>query len=176
MLHVTLLVEQQLPVIAAFKARYLAAFGPPLPRFLPEAVLQAVQPVQQSFDYHGYVAPTIHFQAPSAEQPRTVQLGDPVVYQTLEYAGDLPELIAWTGSLAVARAGRLNAVRFITKNLLAILPAERRSVDWVMNYLVVPLPEPVDVRAGDRVELAFAYDFGGPLRSLQPAAWLVRAP
>jgi predicted RNA methylase len=176
MLHVTLLVEQQLPVIAAFKANYLAAFGPPLPRFLPEAVLQAAQPVQQSFDYHGYVAPTMHFQAGSAEQPRTVQLGDPVVYQTLEYADAIPEQIAWTGSLAVTQAGRLNAVRFITKNLLAILPAEGRSVDWVMNYLVVPLPEPVDVRAGDSVELTFAYAFGGPLLSLQPVARLVTAP
>ena len=176
MLHVTLLVEQQLPVIAAFKARYLAAFGPPLPRFLPEAVLQAVQPVQQSFDYHGYLAPTMHFQAGTAEQPRTLELGDPVVYQTLEYADAISQQIAWTGSLAIAHAGRLNAVRFITKNLVAMLPAERRSVDWVMNYLVVPLPEPVDVRAGDSVELAFGYDFGGPLRSLQPAARLVTAP
>lgn len=170
MLHVTMLVEKQLPVIAAFKANYLAAFGPPLPRFVPEALLQAVQPVQQSFDYHGYIAPTMHFQAPATAQPRTTELGPPVVYQSLEYADAIGERIAWTGVLAVTAPGTLNALRFVTKNLLAILQTEQRSVDWLMNHLVVPLAEPIEVGAGDRVEVAFAYDFGGPLDSLRPAA------
>lgn len=173
MLHVTLLVEKQLPVIAAFTENYLAAHGPPLPRFLPEAVLQAVQPVAQSFDFHGYVAPTVHFQAATAEQPRTRELGDPVVYQTLEFAGAIPPRIAWTGALAVTRSGWLNAVRFITRNVLAILPDENRSVDWLMNYLIVPLPTAIDVRPGDTVEVAFDYTFGGPLNSLRPCARLV---
>jgi predicted RNA methylase len=173
MLHVTLLVEKQLPVIAAFKEHYLAAFGPPLPRFLPETVLQAVQPVQQSFDYHGYIAPTVHFQAGTVKQPRTEELGDPVLYQTLEFAGEIPQRIAWTGVLTVKHSGLLNAVRFITKNVLAILPAERRSVDWLMNYLIVPLETAVEVRPGDRVEVAFHYAFGGPLHSLKPTARVV---
>jgi predicted RNA methylase len=173
MLHVTLLVEKQLPVIAGFKERYLAAFGPPLPRFLPEAVLQAVQPVQQSFEYHGYLAPTVHFQAGTAEQPRTAELGDPVVYQTLEFANAIPQRIAWTGVLTVKSSGMLNAVRFITKNVLAILPAERRSVDWLMNYLIVPLETAIAVGPGDRVEVAFDYVPGGPLNSLKPTARLV---
>lgn len=173
MLHVTLLVEKQLPVIAAFKENYLAAVGPPLPRFVPEAVVQAVQPVQQSFDFHGYVAPTMHFQDGTAEQPRTQELGDPVVYQTLEFAGAIARRIAWTGCLTATRSGSLNAVRFITKTVLAILPAERRSVDWLMNYLIVPLATAVEVRPGERVEVAFDYAFGGPLNSLRPTARLV---
>jgi protein arginine N-methyltransferase 1 len=173
MLHVTLLVEKQLPVIAAFKDNYLAAFGPPLPRFLPEAVVQAVQPVQQSFDFHGYVAPTVHFQDGTAEQPRTRELGDPVVYQTLEFADAIAAGIHWTGTVTAAQSGRLNALRFITKNLLAILPAEQRSVDWLMNYLIVPLETEVEVSAGDTVDVAFDYTFGGPLNSLTPTARLV---
>jgi protein arginine N-methyltransferase 1 len=173
MLHVALLVEQQLPVLAAFKENYLDAHGPPLPRFLPEAVLQAVQPVQQSFDFHGYVAPTVHYQDGGAEQPRTRELGEPVVYQTLEFAGAIAPRVAWTDTLTMTRPGSLNALRFITKNLLAILPAERRSVDWVMNYLVVPLAAAIEVSAGDTVEVAFDYAFGGPLDSLQPTARLV---
>jgi protein arginine N-methyltransferase 1 len=173
MLHVTLLVEKQLPVIAAFKEHYLAAFGPPLPRFVPEAVMQAVQPVQQSFEFHGYVAPTVHFQDGTAEQPRTRELGDPVVYQTLEFADAIAPRIEWTGELTVAQPGSLNAVRFITKNLLAILPSERRSVDWLMNYLIVPLPAATVVAPGDRVEVAFDYGVGDPLRCLKPSARLV---
>jgi predicted RNA methylase len=173
MLHVTLLVEKQLPVIAAFKENYLAAYGPPLPRFLPEAVVQAVQPVQQSFDFHGYVAPTMHFQDGGAEQPRTRELGDPVVYQTLGFADAIPRGIDWSGRVTVTQSGSLNAVRFITKNLLAILPAERRSVDWLMNYLIVPLEAAIEVAPGDTVEIAFDYTFGGPLNSLTPTARLV---
>jgi hypothetical protein len=64
-------------------------------------------------------------------------------------------------------------VRFITKNLLAILPAERRSVDWLMNYLIVPLDAAIEVAPGDTVEIAFGYTFGGPLNSLTPTARLV---
>jgi protein arginine N-methyltransferase 1 len=173
MLHVTLLVEKQVPVLAAFKEHYLAALGPPLPRFLPEAVLQAVQPVQQSFQFHGYLAPTVHFQDGAVEQPRTLELGDPVVYQALEFADQIAPRMPWTGILDVTRAGSLNAVRFITKNLLAILPAERRSVEWLMNYLIVPLPSAIEVRPGDSVELAFDYAFGGPLSSLTPSARLI---
>ena len=173
MLHVTLLVEKQVPVIAAFKEHYLAAFGPPLPCFVPEAVIQAVQPVQQSFEFHGYVAPTVHFQDGTAEQPRTRELGDPVVYQTLEFGGAIQPRIDWTGVLTVTQPGSLNAVRFITKNLLAILPAEQRSVDWLMNYLIVPLPAATEVAAGDRVEVAFEYGFGDPLSSLKPVARVV---
>jgi type I protein arginine methyltransferase len=173
MLHVTLLVEKQLPVIAAFKEHYLAAFGPPLPRFVPEAVIQAVQPVQQSFEFHGYLAPTVHFQDGTAEQPRTRELGDPVVYQTLEFDHPIEPRIAWTGVLTVAQPGSLNAVRFITKNLLAILPAEQRSVDWLMNYLIVPLDTTIEVEPGDAVQIAFDYAFGGALSSLKPSARVV---
>jgi protein arginine N-methyltransferase 1 len=172
MLHVTLLVEKQIPVIGAFRDNYLAAHGPPLPRFLPQAVVQAVQPLEQDFDYHGYLAPTIHFQDPGTAQPRTTELGGPVVYQTIELADPPAPAIAWTGALTTTRAGSLNAIRFITKNLLAILVSEGRSIDWLMNYLVVPLPEAIEVRAGDVVEVAFEYTFGGPLHTLAPTARL----
>jgi hypothetical protein len=75
--------------------------------------------------------------------------------------------------VGVTQRGSLNAVRFITKNVLAILPTEHRSVDWVMNYLIVPLTTAIEVSPGDNVEVAFDYAFGGPLNSLQPTARLV---
>jgi predicted RNA methylase len=173
MLHVTTLVEKQMSVIASFKQRYLQAFGPPLPRFVPEALLQAVQPVHQSFDYHGYTAPTVHFQDPRAAQPRTTELGEPVVYESLLYEGDIPEAIDWRGQVPVVADGRLNALRFVTKNVLAVLPAEGRSVDWLMNYLVVPLEAELPVRAGDMLEIAFAYEPGERLGTLTPTARVV---
>ena len=44
MLHVALLREKQLALIEDFKRRYIEKFGGPLPIFLPEAVVMAVQP------------------------------------------------------------------------------------------------------------------------------------
>jgi protein arginine N-methyltransferase 1 len=173
MLHVTTLVEKQMSVIASFKERYREAFGDPLPRFVPEALLQAVQPLQQSFDYHGYRAPTVHFQDPRAAQPRTTELGEPVVYQSLLYEADIPKTIDWAGRIPITADGRLNALRFVTKNLLAVLPAEGRSVDWLMNYLVVPLEAELSVSAGDTVEVSFAYEPGERLATLTPVARLI---
>ncbi len=57
----------------------------------------------------------------------------------------------------------------ITKNLLAIVPQENRSVDWLMNYLVVPLAEPVDVLPGDAIRVRLDYRAGAPLASFAPA-------
>jgi predicted RNA methylase len=168
MLHVTLLVEKQVEVVNSFRRRHLDAFGPPLPRFVPEAIVQAVQPLEQDFAYHGYQAPTVHFQDPGSLQPRSVELSEPVVYQTALYEPGLPVRVAWMGNVEIACAGTLNAVRFVTKNLLAILPDEGRSIDWLMNYLVVPVERPVAVAPGDSVGLAFDYVPGGALTSLRP--------
>jgi protein arginine N-methyltransferase 1 len=102
-----------------------------------------------------------------------VELGPPEVFHAILYDGVCNEQIDWQGRLAINHAGTLNAVRVITKNLLAIIPDENRSVDWLMNYLVVPLEEPQDVEAGTRVEIALDYNAGDPLTSLTPR---VRCP
>jgi predicted RNA methylase len=168
MLHVGLLREKQVEVIDSFAQRYLERHGPPLPRFLPEATIQAVQPVHQDFEFHGYRAPVPFFQDGNALQLRTTSLGEPVVYHTLVYGNDLSREIAWTGDLPITTSGELNALRFITKNLLAILPTQGRSIDWLMNYLIVPLETPVSVAAGDAPKVSFAYEAGAPLTDLAP--------
>lgn len=169
MLHVGLLREKQVQVVNAFARNYLDRHGPPLPRFVPDATVQAVQPVQQDYVFHGYRAPTPLFQDPHAVQPRTVELGPPVVYQSFLYeSSPIPERIDWEGALAIAAGGELSALRIVTKNLLAIVPRERRSVDWLMSYLVVPLERPLAVEAGDAVHVSFAYAPGDPLDALAP--------
>ena len=168
MLHVGMLREKQIPVIDSFKQRYLARFGGPLPRFIPEAFFQAVQPVQQSFDFHGYHAPTPCFQDPLAAQPRTVELGQPVVYQPGAYDAALSLDCSWQGELAFEQAGQFNALRFITKNVLAVVEAEQRTVDWFNQYLVVPLEQPLAVKPGDRAAIRFAYRAGDPIAVLKP--------
>lgn len=166
MLHVGLLREKQLEVIGSFKERYLERFGGPLPRFVPEATLQAIQPVQQDFDYFGYRAPTPFFQDSQSIQPRTLELGPPAVFQGFTYDDALPDRCRMDGPVAIDAAGELNAVRVITKNVLAISTATGATAEWIMNYLVVPLPMPIRVQPGDQPVVSFAYRPGDELSAL----------
>ncbi|MBY0575114.1 MAG: methyltransferase domain-containing protein [Gallionellaceae bacterium] len=176
MVHVGMLREKQIPVIESFKRRYQEKFGGMLPRFVPEGFIQAVQPVQQSFDFDGYYAPIPFFQQPTAQQPRTEDLGNPVAYQLSCYDGVLPATCSWQGAITIERSGQLNALRFITKNLLAIDEAKQRTIDWFSQYLVVPLPEPLMVEAGQQVTVSFAYQPGDPISALKPVATLNPSP
>lgn len=168
MLHVGLLREKQLAVIKAFKERYVQRFSGPLPVFIPEAVLQAVQPVQQSFDFEGYYAPTILFQDPVVSHPSTRELGAPVLYQQLTYESPFDLLCQWSGPLPITMGGTLNALRIVTKNILAILLDSQSTVDWHNQYLIVPLEKELLVRPGDNVQVAFNYTAGDPLSSFRP--------
>jgi predicted RNA methylase len=168
MLHVGMLREKQIPLIDSFKQRYLDKFGAPLPRFVPEAFIHAVQPVRQSFDFHGYNAPTPFFQDPASKQPRTTVLGAPAVYQLCSYSDALPLECRWHSALAIEQDGLLNALRFITKNVLAIVEPEQRSIDWFNQYLVVPLDEPLAVEAGQHITVSFSYCPGDPISALKP--------
>lgn len=172
MLHVGMLREKQIPIIESFKRRYQEKFGGVLPRFVPEGFIQAVQPVQQSFDFDGYYAPAPFFQQPTAQQPRTEDMGNPVIYQLACYGEALPMNCSWQGAIAIERCGQLNALRFITKNLVAIDEARQRTIDWFSQYLVVPLPEPLMVEAGQQVTVSFAYQPGDSISALKPAAIL----
>jgi type I protein arginine methyltransferase len=168
MLHVGLLREKQLAVIKAFKERYSQRFPGPLPVFIPEAVLQAIQPVQQSFDFEGYYAPTSLFQDPVINHPDTLELGAPVIYQQLTYESAFDLSCEWSGLLPITTAGKVNGLRIITKNILAILLDSRSTIDWHNQYLIVPLEKEILVRTGDNVHVAFTYTAGDPLSSFRP--------
>jgi predicted RNA methylase len=166
MLHVGLLRERQIEVLGAFKRRYLHHIGGPLPRFVPEACVQAVQPVEQDFTYLGYTVPTPVFQLPENVQPRTVEAAPPQVFQQFFYAEPLPARCTADLTFVAERPALVNAVRLITKNLLTLTYEPSGSVDWMMNYLVVPVSEPVEVLTGDEVRLRFEYCPGDEIPAL----------
>ena len=166
MMHVGQLREKQIEVIGGFKERYAAAGLGRLPRFVPEACVQAVQPVQQDFTFHGYTVPAPLFQDPLCVQPRTVDLGEPAVFQAFFYDDALPDRVSADVVVTAGRDGTLNAVRLITRNLLAVDEAAGSSVDWNMHYLVVPLPSPLQVRAGEPVRIRFGYRPGDEIPAL----------
>jgi protein arginine N-methyltransferase 1 len=167
MLHSGLLREKQIKVLECFKAHHQARFGRRVRRFIPEATLLAVQPVFQPYDFHGYHAPVpFSFQA-GAVGASTIEMGRPHVYAVIDYAQALPTRFALNEPLTADRAGTVNALRFITKVLVGIFPEERRSADWHLCYLSLPLPSPLEVHEGDVLDVQFRYDAGGSIESLQ---------
>jgi len=167
MIHVAMLREKQVAVIEAFKQRYLARFGGPLPIFMPEAVVMAVQPLQQDYQFNGYYAPIVQFQDTAVAYFGTVELAQPAVYSVLDFNEAVDGQIAWRGSFTVEQDGSLNALRFITKNLLSIVEASGTTIDWLNHYMTLPLARELAVVAGDVVEVSFAYRAGGSIPSLQ---------
>ncbi len=175
MLHVGLLREKQIEVLDSFKRRYREKFGARLPVFVPEACLQAVQPVQQNFVYEGCFVTTPVFQNPIAIPDRTFELAAPLVFQSFSYDNELALHCSWHGTMTAAHSGSLNALRFITKNILAICEESNSTIDWHNAYLVLPLPQAQTIEAGDSIDIQFSYAVGAPLEALQPVVKVVHA-
>ncbi len=167
MIHVGMLREKQVEVIESFKRRYLARFGGPLPIFIPEAVIMAAQPIEQEYDFEGFHAPIVQFQETNVVYPGTVELGQPAVYSLIDFSQPVDNVFAWEGGIVVEKGGLLNAMRFITKNVLAIVQEEANTIDWLNHYMTLPLAQPIRVEAGDLVHVAFQYRAGGSIPSLQ---------
>jgi len=167
MIHVAMLREKQVEVIESFKRRYLARFGGPLPVFLPEAVIMAAQPISQEYDFEGFHAPIVQFQETSVIWPGTVELGQPAVYSVIDFSQQVDNVFAWEGAIMVEKGGLFNAMRFITKNVLAIVQEQSTTIDWLNHYMTLPLANPLQVEAGDMLHVAFQYRAGGSIPSLQ---------
>lgn len=167
MIHAAMLREKQVEIIEAFKQRYQRHFGAPLPLFIPEAVIMAVQPLQQSYDFFGFHAPIIQFQRPAPAYPGSSALAAPAVYSLLDFSQDNSREIRWSGNFVLEQDGTINALRFITKNILKVIPEQSSTIDWLIDYLLLPLPTPLQGRSGDILSISFDYMAGGSIRSLQ---------
>jgi len=163
MLHVGLLREKQAQVISAFKANYQKRFGDKLPVFIPEVSILLCQPVQQSFDFAGYVAPIPLFQAPVQSQPRTQAVAELTAYQTIPYDQAIPIQINVDHEFVAQIDATVNALRLVTQNVLAIDMEKQRAITWANQCLVLPLDAPFECRAGDTIELSLAYQAGQPI-------------
>ncbi|MFZ6861685.1 methyltransferase domain-containing protein [Undibacterium sp. Ji67W] len=167
MIHVAMLREKQVEVIENFKQRYTEKFGGPLPIFIPEAVVMAVQPLHHTYDFWGYQAPIIQFLQPGVFSADTRELAQPALYSVIDFTQPNGLQIKWEGCFTVEQAGTLSALRFITKNILAVVMETSSTIDWLNHYMSLPVPEPIDVKPGDILEVSFNYRAGGSFASLQ---------
>lgn len=169
MIHVAMLREKQVEVIEAFKRRYVQKFGPKLPVFIPEAVLMAAQPLQQEYDFEGFYAPIVQFQETGVVHSGTRELAQPAVYSLIDFAQPNELSYAWEGKFLIERDGTLSAMRFVTKNILAVVQERNSTIDWLNHYMALPLAKPLQVRQGDVLQVSFAYRAGGSIPSLEAA-------
>lgn len=169
MIHVAMLREKLVEVIENFKQRYLEKFGGPLPIFMPEAIVMAVQPVQQDYNFEGYIAPIVQFQETTVIYTGTKELAQPALYSIIDFDQPVDMIIEWQGTFIIENKGKLNALRFITKNILSVVQAQSSTIDWLNHYMVLPLPNAIDVKSGDIVDVNFKYRAGGSIASLQNA-------
>ncbi|SFV13020.1 methyltransferase domain-containing protein [Pseudoduganella namucuonensis] len=167
MIHVAMLREKQVEVIESFKRRYLERFGGPLPVFLPEAVIMAAQPLQQEYDFEGFHAPIVQFQETQVIHSGTVEMAQPAVYSVIDFTQPNELQYKWEGKFVAERSGCVNAMRFVTKNILAVVAERNSTIDWLNHYMTLPLGTPVQVKAGDILEVSFQYRAGGSIPSLQ---------
>jgi len=167
MIHVGMLREKQVEVIESFKRRYAERFGGPLPVFLPEAVIMAVQPLQQEYDFEGFYAPIVQFQETTVIYPGTVEMAQPAVYSIIDFNQPNELVYSWQGKFVVERNGEINAMRFVTKNILAVVQERSTTIDWLNHYMTLPLATPVKAREGDVLQVRFQYRAGGSIPSLQ---------
>ena len=165
MIHVGMLREKQVEVIESFKRRYLARFGGPLPLFVPEAVIMAVQPMQQEYDFEGFYAPIVQFQETTAIHPGVLELRSrpSTASSTLP---SRPTACSVSASL-LSSERHTNALRFVTKNILAVVPERSSTIDWLNHYMCLPLPQAMAVKAGDVLQVSFQYRAGGWIPSLE---------
>lgn len=167
MIHVGMLREKQVEVIESFKQRYAARFGGPMPVFLPEAVIMAVQPIQQEYDFEGFFAPIVQFHETQAIYPGTQEMAQPAVYGVVDFTQPNGMLYQCEGKFVATRSGCVNAMRFVTKNILAVVSERNSTIDWLNHYMNLPLDQPIQVEEGDVLQVSFHYRAGGSLPSLQ---------
>jgi predicted RNA methylase len=166
MLHSALLREKQVDVLDAFRRAHLARFGS-VPRFLPETSLLGVQPVWQNYTFEQYQAPLPLFQSAYLDTPDCRECEVPLWYASVDYVKPAQTELAADLSWQFAAAAEVNALRFITRNLLATDPAGvRQSVEWYNQHLIVPLPQSLDLVPGQLLHARFAYRAGAPLSTL----------
>jgi len=165
MLHSALLREKQVQVIAAFRKAHLKRFGT-IPIMIPTATLLGVQPVQQQYHFYGYHAPIPLFQSPYFTAEDCQSDIEPVVYKTIDYDNAIEESYYSQVDFSFTEKGEVNALRFITKNLLSFDTHNGQTVDWHSQHLVIPLPASLSIQEGQTLRVQFDYIPGDSIETL----------
>ena len=165
MLHSALLREKQVEVISKFRKKHFDRFKK-MPVFIPSATLLGVQPVWQIYDFAGFKSPIPLFQNAYAKNEDLIPSCDPIVYKTLDYNDVKMEPIKGDMSFVLKSDAQINALRFITKNILSMNLFSGETIDWHNHYLVLPLNNEMQIKSGQEIRIRFNYVPGESIEKL----------
>jgi type I protein arginine methyltransferase len=165
MLHSALLREKQIQVIASFRDAHHLKFGT-IPKFLPTATLLGVQPVWQSYDFNGYNTPVPLFQSAYISSDDCYPCSDPSVYKIVDYDNVQVDTFQSNVSFSFNQDTNVNALRFITKNLLTADLSTSQTIDWHSQHIILPLRQLLQLQAGQTLEISFSYQPGDSIEIL----------
>ena len=106
------------------------------------------------------------FQAPLLDQPRTQELSKLLPYSSIAYDAPIPLRFVVSENVDITTSGSINAIRFVTQNVIAIDIKAERAITWPNQCLVLPLHSPIQVNEGDTIAMSFRYDAGDSIESL----------
>ena len=170
MMHAALAVEQQVPVMNAVHRGLRQRFPGHPYRVVPEGAVNYCQLVQASFDFWGFRAPFTRFGSAYIADPSIVPLSPLVAYSKVDFDAEAPERVDAHRELVADASGEANALRVLTQAVLSFdqtLPADQKLIDWYLQFLIVPLPEPQQVQAGERFAVEARYDYGCSLGEMR---------
>jgi len=87
--------------------------------------------------FHGISCANHAISSAGAIQPDTTELASPQVYSTINFTQMVSEEFSWKGIFTLEQAGQVNALRFITKNILSISTADNSIIDWHNPYMLL---------------------------------------
>jgi predicted RNA methylase len=137
MLHSALLRERQIDVINAFRAAHRSRFGR-VPCFLPEATFLSAQPVEQQYDFEGYVAPIPLFQPAYTSATGCSADVTSLLYASVDYSRQNEPHITAELEWQVPVPVRVNALRLGTRSVLASGGPDH-GIEWANQDLLLPL-------------------------------------
>lgn len=163
MMHVALVVEQQIPVMNAV-LQGLQQRNPGYPvRVVPEEAVNYCQLVQADWERSGFLAPFVRMGSPYGSDPTVTPLSQITKYSSHSFDRVNPTHIHGECRVKVDAAGTANALRVLTQTVLDFdesRPPEDRANTWFMHYMVLPLPQSHSVQPGAEFEAAFDYEAG----------------
>jgi len=155
MIDLAVLRDKQVEMVEAFKARYRKRFCAPLPIMVPTAILLAIQPLQQNYNFEGFCAPIVNFHDSPESILGMVEMARPQLFGIVDFTQDNSQEITWEGSFCIEQNGSVNALRVISKNVLAIVLETSTTIEWPCQYVSFPLDTPVPVQVGQTLRVRF---------------------
>jgi protein arginine N-methyltransferase 1 len=159
--------ERQIELVHAYKQRYLAHFGGRLPTMMPTAILMAIQPLQQNYNLDGFLAPMARIQQIPENLHGTVEMARPALFQIGDFAENMSDDVFWEGKFVIEHNGHVNALRIISKSILAIVAKDSTTIDGPARYASFPLNAPLSVQVGETLCISFRHRNGDDITALQ---------